>query len=597
MKDPITYIIRQLNMNNKSYLKLSAFISLTLFLAGCEIIPTASTPPSADPVAIPASTADITAANKLYQQGKKREAANAYFAASKNHPSPQRERLILQGAEIAATLPDINLMKRYLAAINTSRLDKENIARYNYTKALIAMANNQPKIALDLLPVNTQQLSTGLGNKIRITRVRAADYTGDHYLMARERIAQDKYLKSSKHQQDNRNKIWSHLTKLPKSTLDNLRKHAKDRILLGWLDLAFIQHLNGQNSITQWKKRFPSHPASRIATKLAGGSSHTQTTTTLSTSKGKPVAIMLPLNGSLSPVGKVLTQGIVDAHKQLSPSTRLTKYDTSNTDASVLYNQATKAGAQFILGPFSKGKIASIARNGYLQIPLLSLNYLVAGQKSPANLVQFGLLPEDEAIQVAQLAMNNGQSRAAVIVPNTNWGRRLESAFTSAYKNRGGSLVKVLHYPNQATSYNNAISNLMNEVNESIDMIFLAASPTQARMIFPSIRQQNTANKPVYATSHIFSGNESAALDGNLNGIIYTEIPWVLANPVSNHRYPRLYALGHDSFAVSQNLDKLKKGGVINGKTGKIRYSRNGTLHRTLKLATFKDGRPTAYAP
>jgi outer membrane PBP1 activator LpoA protein len=82
-----------------------------------------------------------------------------------------------------------------------------------------------------------------------------------------------------------------------------------------------------------------------------------------------------------------------------------------------------------------------------------------------------------------------------------------------------------------------------------------------------------------------------------LNGIIYTEIPWVLANPSSAHRYPRLYALGYDSLLVAQNLNKLKRGSVVNGKTGTIRYSRSGSLHRTLQWATFRNGRPVVYVP
>ena len=581
------------------------FIAFTLFFTGCDLVPVViNTPrsspiPSADPVPIPtvvpSSTADIIAANKLYQQGRKREAANAYFAASGNHPSPQRERLILQAAEIAAMLPDTPLMQRFLAAVNTSRLTPENRARYDYTQALIAMANNQPKVALDILPANGNGLSTGLANKIRITRLRAAEKTGDHFIIAKERIAQDRYLKQGSNQKNNRQHIWNHLSKIPQSTLGKLRFNQKERTLRGWLDLAYLRHLSDlKQNLEKWRRSFPSHPATSIAITLA---SEQGATTTQPVTGGQVAAIMLPLSGRQNPIGNALVQGITNAQQQSFSAIQLLKYDTNRVDANVLYNRAIKSGATFVLGPFSKDKLATIASNGYLQTPVLSLNYLSGGRKGPANLFQFGLLPEDEAVQIAQLAMNNGQSRAAVLVPDTNWGRRLESAFTGSYSGRGGQVVKVLRYANQSVSYRNVVTDLMNAVSDSIDMIFIAGSPTQARMVYPVVARQNVANKPVYATSHIFSGSAAPSLDASLNGIIYTEIPWVIANPSSNYRYPRLYALGYDSLLVAQNLNKLKQGSVVNGKTGTIRYSRSGSLHRTLQWATFRNGRPVVYVP
>lgn len=597
---------------NKTTLNSLFFIAFALLLTGCDLVPVvintprpASSIPSADPIPTPvavpvsSSTADIVAANKLYQQGRKRQAANAYFAASGNHPSPQRERLILQAAEIAAMLPDTPLMQRFLAAINTSRLTRENRARYDYTQALIAMANNQPKVALDILPTNSNGLSAGLANKIRVTRLRATQRTGDHFIIAKERIAQDRYLKPASNQKNNRQQIWSHLSKLPKGTLEKLRVKQQERILRGWLDLAYLRYLNGlPQNLAKWRRSFSGHPATAIAATLDGSTVNAgQGSSSSPVLGGNVAAIMLPISGRMSPVGGVLVQGIMDAQRQSFSSTRLLTYDTGRVDANVLYNRAVKAGASFVLGPFSKDKLTAIASNGYLQTPVLSLNYLPGGGKGPANLFQFGLLPEDEAVQIAQLAMNNGQSRAAVLVPDTSWGRRLESAFSGSYTGRGGRVVDVLRYANQSVSYNTAVANLMNTVNDSIDMIFIAGSPTQARMVYPAVARQNIANKPVYATSHIFSGSAAPSLDANLNGIIYTEIPWVLANPTSTRRYPRLYALGQDSMLVAQNLEQLKKGGVINGKTGTIRYSRSGSLHRTLQWATFRGGIPAPYVP
>lgn len=583
-------------------------IFLLTFLTGCETVPTVDyPPPAADPV-IKSSTisADkVNLANTLFQQGKKREAANAYFDAAKDSPSPERERLMLQAVEIAAMLPDERLMQQFYRSINTTSLDTNNKARYNYTKALLALIRNQPKIALDILPINVRNISSGLANKILLTRLRAAEKTGNDFNIAAERIRQHSHLKKPNNISNNRQLIWKHLNKVSKTELNLERSRTKDRNLRGWLDLVYLKNLPGgseslNKNLNNWRKNFPNHPAKSISDSLAPSSSATASDDTrpAPSSVGKSIAVILPFSGRLGNVGSDLYQGIADAHKKLSPETKLLRYDTSQLDATVIYNQALQQGAEFILGPFSKQNIASIARNGYLQKPLLSLNYLPQTTSHPSNLFQIGLLPEDEALQIAKFTAGKGLKRSLVLVPDSAWGKRLESSFTAAYHSRGGEITKVIRYPNRASNYSHNVSELLKSAG-SAEMIFMAASPTQARLIYPQIAQSNIEKKPpVYATSHIYSGNSSPSLDNNLNGIIYTEIPYALATAgKSTHKYPRLYALGQDAFVISQKLSELKQGKVISGKTGKISTSNDGRLHRVLDWATFREGVPVSYTP
>ena len=120
-------------------------------------------------------------------------------------------------------------------------------------------------------------------------------------------------------------------------------------------------------------------------------------------------------------------------------------------------------------------------------------------------------------------------------------------------------------------------------------MIFLAASPSQARQIYPAIRAINPT-LPVYATSHIYSGKSSPATNAALDGILFTEIPYILNNPVNTQVYPRLYALGLDAYNITQQFSNLKKGQSLNGHTGTIKIQSNGQFHRILQWASFKNG-------
>jgi len=82
---------------------------------------------------------DILQANAFLEAGQQREAANAYFNAAPNYPSPERERLMLQAAELASVFKDANLTQQYLAPISFRTLDIENQTRFRLVQAQLAL--------------------------------------------------------------------------------------------------------------------------------------------------------------------------------------------------------------------------------------------------------------------------------------------------------------------------------------------------------------------------------------------------------------------------------------------------------------------------
>jgi len=579
--------------------RVSLFVLISLIFSACEPVSTVR-PPVIQP---PSGTADdILQANRLYKEGRHREAAEAYFVAGQRRGSPESERLILQAAEIAASLPDKNLLQRYLEPMQNRLLSKENRARYGYVAALLSMMNHDPHNALLQLPANVSGLPGGLADKILKTRIRAADATHNFIIMAEERVRQEPYLKNQNALEQNHKTIWEQLGKAPGKQVDLARKQVDSVVLRGWLDLSHLYRISGssmstlRDNLSVWQSKYPSHPAFKIARGLVSDQPPVPRP-----GKGNAgsVAVLLSMKGQMATVGGAILQGIRDAHKMSSSSGVVKSYDISQIDPTVQYNQAVKEGAEFVLGPLSKPRLNSLAQNGHLPVPTIGLNYLDNSQRTPAEMYQYGLSPEDEAVQVAQFATNQNKKIALVLAPDSSWGKRVANAFKSAYGQRGGSIRSDVLYPNRTDSYAALIKRVLAEHDGHFDMVFLAASPTQARMIYPLLRQNGADAVPVYATSHIFSGRPFPANDSSLNGIIYTEIPGVLDAIVSqkpfNGRYPRLHALGMDAYLISRNLSQLKQGSALNGKTGRIRYSSDRKLHRTLEWATFRDGLPTRY--
>ncbi len=208
--------------------------------------------------------------------------------------------------------------------------------------------------------------------------------------------------------------------------------------------------------------------------------------------------------------------------------------------------------------------------------PLVSLNYLTNSRNIPGALYQFGLLPEDEARQVAEATTARGLRTAIVLAPASSWGDRVAGAFRSAYQAKGGQVINIQQYPDAASNaYMQNVQNALAATQGRASMVFLAASPSQARLMRPLLTAQ-APPLPVYATSHVFSGRTDPGKDADLDGILYTEIPWVIEGlqngSLNNSTFPRMFALGMDAFLIAKNLPSIGRNpnAQVNGKTGNI---------------------------
>ncbi len=596
----------------QSLLLVTVLFTLSACTSLSNIVPQISLP-TLDNHALPAGK-DIERANAFLKNGQRREAASAYFEASRNYRSPERERLILQAAELAAIIKDGNLAQRYLSPLRYAGLNKENQARFRFTQAQLALNDKNYRETLRILPQRVRDLPDGLASKILNARMRAAQSSRDRISLVQELVLQEPNLKSDHELKLNHDRIWNNIQKMPRQKLNASRKNINHRVLRNWLDLGYLVRIAKSNgAITPtarqnflgWKQRNRNHPGNRkvdailkqapaaTVTPYQAGGTTTPATPSISTA-GNLIAVLLPTSGKLSSLGNTILQGIQEAHKQSPNGKTLKVYNTSSGSISSLYSSAIHDGASYIIGPFDKNRIASLARTK-LSKPVLGLNYIPG---SADYLKQFGLSPEDEAIQMAQYALNQGKKRVALLTPNSSWGNRLRDAMRTAVIERGGKVVIMKSYLNSGVNYLPDAKNLAFRKSE-LDVILMAASPSQARRMYPTLRQE-IDSLPIYATSHVFNGISNAGKDANLDGLVFTETPWILEmlqkNITPKTNYPRLHAMGMDAYLIASNIKSLQSfGSSVKGKTGKIRLSSDGNLHRTLRWAQFKNGVPVAF--
>ena len=554
--------------------------------------------------------------------------AEDYIGLASESTGKQREQYLLNAAEQLYKRGDLSMAKSQLETLGAETSARGRQHQISLLAAKIALANENPRQAIELLPPK-HELSLPQYIEARQISADANLDLGYHLAAVRIRADLERYLQTDEEKEANHEAIWAALQRTPEISLQPSK--VDNKVTRGWIDLARelrtaqVNMTAMQDKLLDWGTRHPDHPVSnQFLSRLLNEYQLTFT-------PANSIAVMLPMQGKYKNVADAIQAGIVTAWYEQSAAEKplLRFYDTSDENVSFdeLYQQAIMDGASYIVGPLNKASINALAQTGSLDVPILTLNYAENPLSMSDNLYQFGLLPEDEAKQVAELAIRDNRTTAAVLVPDSDWGRRLQDAFTRRFEELGGSVLTVQHYPTNVDDYSRQLKTLFNlddsearhrdlqhilgtKLNfmpyrrQDIDMIFLAGTNRSARGIIPALKFHHAGDLPVYATSHVYSGYLDKA-DRDLDGVIFCDLPWTLTTDNALKRdfttiwkdqraYTRLFALGIDAYNIVQNLQYLQTHDYARfpGETGNISIDANQRLHRELLWAQFKNGKP-----
>lgn len=556
------------------------------------------------------------------------ETPEYYMKLARESAGETQQKYLIKAAELLYQRGDITDALSQLESIKAGDMADSRQMQIQLLAAKIALANHNPAQAIELLP---RQTRLPVDQFIEISEIRAqANYAMGYLIEAiKIRIQIDAYYKDQARREDNHREIWLALNALPSVVLDKLSSSNKN--LQAWIELARIvrsAQINSQelqNNILDWNTRHPQHPVSQtFLTQLLEEYDDAATTS-------QNIAVLLPLSGPYQAVAEAIKSGLLsayyaDGNQRHKPVIRF--YDTGKKDLdfTTLYQKVVQEGASYIIGPLDKAIINQLTQLNAFEVPILTLNYAEDSSSTSTNLYQFGLLPEDEARQVAELAIRQNKNRAAILVPEGPWGQRLQTAFQQRYTELGGTVLSTQSFNDKVDDYGQPIKQLLNLQDsnnrhkdlqqllgtelkylpyrrQDIDMIFLAATSRSARGIMPAFKFHHAGDVPVYSTSHVYSGSKNQSADLDLNGLTFCDLPWTLVgednlNQTFNKHWPeqqnytRLFALGIDSYHLLHNLKLLSKYDYARfaGQTGNIYMDDNNRLHRELLWARFRNG-------
>ena len=541
---------------------------------------------------------------------------------------PTASKILARTARLALERGDLTTSNRLAETLTTDGLSKQEISLLMLTKAQLAFNVGNTEAALRLLTSESfNLLDLNQAMQIEGSLLLADTYlaTNRFYASARERVLIHHLLEGSA-QKANTNAIFETLLNLPTPILTAYAKKSISNEVRGWLSLSAMskqfQNRPSQQlrALGNWKKLWIGHPAAKnLPDSLTFLDS-------VVAEQPKVLGILLPQSGPLAAAGNAITKGIMAAHYDANSATEIRVFDSQSiTDLLAFIQKEAANGVDLFIGPLQKDKVAALAE-ARLSVPVLALNRLALPDDARinGNLFQFGLAPEDEAIQIARRAQKDQHRRVLLIAPSDNWGDRSVEAYQSATEGLDTKTI-IARYDDDVT-YAQFVRQIL-EVDESqarsdemrrmigrgfeftprrrqdLSMIALLSNGDDARQLSPALAFYYADDLPILATSQVNDVNATRINNLDLNGVQFLDIPWKLlpkddlgdrivnAWPAASGSLGPLFAMGMDSYNLLSRLKQMREfpSTRFYGTTGTLRIEQQ-ILRRDLTWATMEDG-------
>jgi outer membrane PBP1 activator LpoA protein len=573
-------------------LRLISIVLTLSLVAGCA---TLGTTDDADNQA-------AASAEAIYDSGEFRAAAQAFVDLARSDPGG-RHHYRLRAAEALREEGDLAAAQQQLVEVKRKKLRADDAARYDLLDAEIALVNGDAAHSLSLLSTTDPSLPPALALRRLELMARAQAAAGDAFGAAATRAQFDRNLEGAD-REHNRAQILETLGSIDTAALKQ-RALALDPSdpLRPWIERT----LRKQGMALPLATLRPSRP---VGTVQAGADDDGSRE---GYRPSRHVALLLPIGGPLKTAAAAVRDGFFAAFFGDRSSTsdergEVKIYDSGNTadEAFAAYQRAVAEGADRVVGPLTREAVGLLFEQGRLPVPLLALNQSDNGATPPPGSISFGLLPDAEGAQAAEHMVELGLREAVVIAATDDWAERATLAFRAQYESLGGVITGEGRLRDGEVNLSALIHQTIGAVAPAGGAgVFISMRPQQARLLLPQLKLAGVT-RPVFATSHVYSGSVNPGLDRDLDGLEFCDAPWLfdataglpprdeIARSVETARGAgaRLFALGLDAYSLLPYMDWLgtHPDSYLPGATGQLAADSFGRVHRLLTWARFENG-------
>jgi len=434
---------------------------------------------------------------------------------------------------------------------------------------------------------------------------------------------------------------FSQLARLSSKTLAELDADPalteQDR---AWITLASLYARDGWNlfrlrkAFSKWATQHQQHPATNsVLTTLAPPD--------CTSTDDAQVALLLPLSSSYQEAASAFRDGFFSLHEADSdpakPAIKVYDFGDQIELVSDYYQQALQDGASQVVGPLGRRAVAALAQWQRFPVPTLLLGSTGPGLRPGGFSLDLSL--QNEARALATHARGRGLRRALILHSSDQRSTTSANATATAWAHQSGIIAGTAMIPKGVDDYSDTLVKLLGLADsarrgemlqallgnstrlytvprrrQDFDVIFLLSDQSTARMLKPQIDFHRASSVPVYSMNTIFSGKPNLVNDLDLEGIVFSDMPWLvrtsgrfdrttlpfaLNTPYRYSVTDRLFALGMDAYVLNRlatcmHADPQQ---TYAGASGLLSVGWDGRVHRISDWVRFTDGLPKAWEP
>lgn len=646
---------------------LSAVASV-LLLAGCG----STSKSQSKPVEVKLSPIKTTQVDDNVTPEHKLLEAKRVWARTRD--KNQRDTLLLQAADLYLQNQQPVLAQQVLFEVKEDGISSANQSYYSLliTKAYTDLPGAAPEELLAMLDNVIETDETAYQKAELQTKL----YSQQGNLAA----AANSVLKTRLSDEQKVEQVWKWITSLPKESLNAIGKEYP--ALAPFLTLRELTEqyasspIKLANNLQQFTQVYRGHVLENTLPEDVVKASK------LTDAGANDIAVLLPLSGRLARSGQVVKDGIMAAYytdvekrqdEHLLP--RLRFIDTNGADSQELITEI--GDTRFIIGPLLKETIESLIPNLPIGVNVLALNrpdelpdsslrqstsYSIATQRAdvdneasnvdlaepktqdeigaldlPVSLNYYGLAPEDEARQLAELIFKKGYRAPIVIAAQNKLYQRMDDTFKTHWKalnstenkqranitsvtfNDSNSLREGITQALDVAQSNERINQIEYMTNDEvynmprsrrdIDAIVAFASPQDTELLNPiieaSLNPFDGKQVPVYATSRSMDYDSGKNQWRDLQNVHFIDMPWLMPShkwqPLEqevqqawenqNTMQKRLFAFGFDAYQLLPQLGMLNTLKYLShdGLTGNLSLNQRGEVVRKQPQAIIRN--------
>jgi len=443
------------------------------------------------------------------------------------------------------------------------------------------------------------------------------------YYFAASTISNDNNFSVANLNQD----LWHSLTQLSSYALERFNRGSV--VQQGWVNLALYHQVylgapvELHQAMNNWMRRYPGHPAAEVLPKKVTELVQVEP---LNVNR---LAVLIPQSGANERLGDALKAGVLAALDN-NPLEETLFIDESLSAAEIAL-KLSEFKADFVIGPLLKSNIEKLSTaQTLIDYPVMHLNTF-DGERVSQQHFFFALNPEHEVQQALERFLTAGYQKPMLLAPNNSNGQRLVEYFNQQWQRYSEVKPQVGFYASkddmpktitgllevdQSKERIKVVKSLFRQEVESetrsrsdVDVIYILGDATETRLIKPylDVNVSTFAERiPLYASSKSHSKQIDRTDKGDLDGLYFTELPWMLEGQIKLHNlrqqyerlWPenadinqRLFAMTYDATSMLGSVKQLSMvaGKRFNGISGELSIASNGHVTRSLDWAQYKN--------